>query len=115
MKCEVRVTANFEKAVKPLLKKYMSLKQDLIALETKLIGNPRTGTPLGKQVYKIRLSITSKGKGKSGGARVITYLEVEATFDEETTTVYLLTIYDKSKVSTISSKEINKLIKESKK
>jgi mRNA-degrading endonuclease RelE of RelBE toxin-antitoxin system len=114
MKCEVRTTDNFEKTAKPLLKKYKSLKQELIELEAKLVENPETGTPLGQQVYKIRLSIKSKGKGKSGGARVITYLEIEAALDEETTTVYLLTIYDKSKVSTISSKEINMLIKQRK-
>jgi len=37
MKCEVRTTDNFEKAAKPLLKKYNSLKQELQQLESELI------------------------------------------------------------------------------
>jgi mRNA-degrading endonuclease RelE of RelBE toxin-antitoxin system len=112
MKCEVRTTNNFEKAAKPLLKKYKSLKKELIGLEAELIANPKAGTSLGHNVYKIRLAIKSKGKGKSGSARVITYLELEAAVDDETMTIYLLTIYNKSKVNSISQQEINKLIEE---
>ena len=112
MKCEVRTTDNFERAAKPLLKKYKSLKKELQNLESELIVHPSLGTSLGHNVYKIRLAIKSKGKGKSGGARVVTYLELETTLDEETMTIYLLTIYDKSKVNSISQEEIKRLIKE---
>jgi len=112
MKCEVRTTDNFEKAAKPLLKKYRSLKQELTQLESELIAQPDSGTSLGHNVYKVRLAIRSKGKGKSGGARVITYLELETAVDEETMTVYMLTIYDKSKMDSISQQEINRLIEE---
>ena len=68
MKAEVRITRSFKKAVKPLLKKYSSLLGELAKLETELLANPKIGTPLGSNVYKIRLKIKSKGKGKSGGA-----------------------------------------------
>ena len=112
MKCEVRTTDNFEKAAKPLLKKYKSLSRELQELESEFLGRPDLGTSLGHNVYKIRLAIKSKGKGKSGGARVITYLEVETAIDEEAMTVYLLTIYDKSKVDSISKQEIDRLIEE---
>lgn len=77
-----------------------------------LIINPESGTSLGHNVYKIRLAIQSKGKGKHSGARVVTYVEVGTVIDEEMTTVFLLTIYDKSNMDSISQQEINKLIKE---
>jgi mRNA-degrading endonuclease RelE of RelBE toxin-antitoxin system len=69
----VRITKSFKTAVKPLLKKYPSLKNDLINLEKALIDEPRQGTSLGNNAYKIRLKIASKGK--SGGARVISLIE----------------------------------------
>lgn len=71
MKCDVRTTDNFERAAKPLLKKYKSLKQELQQLETALIADPESGTSLGHNVYKIRLAIKSKGKGKSGDRRSV--------------------------------------------
>ena len=64
-----------------------------------------TGEPLGKDCYKIRVAITSKGQGKSGGARVISFVRVVQN------TVYLLSIYDKSEEESISGKEIDKLLK----
>ena len=115
MKSEVRITKSFKKAVKPSIKKYASLLQELADLEAELLVNPRTGKLLGNDAYKIRLKIKSKGKGKSGGARVISYLEsevvgiVEAT--EEMTVVNLITIYDKAEKDTISDSELRELIK----
>lgn len=73
------------------------------------------GTPLGKDAFKIRLKITSKGQGKSGGARVITFLDssiigLVEQIDNEIITVYLLAIYDKSEVAAISDKELRDII-----
>jgi hypothetical protein len=65
---------------------------------------PETGTPLGNNTYKIRLAVQSKGKGKSGGTRVITYV---VTDDNE---VYLLTIFDKSEFDSISKKTLKTII-----
>ncbi|MCY7410186.1 MAG: type II toxin-antitoxin system RelE/ParE family toxin [Chitinophagales bacterium] len=58
------------------------------------------GTALGKNCFKIRMAITSKGRGKSGGARIITHVFVAGTI------IYLLSIYDKSDQENISEKEI---------
>ena len=66
--------------------------------------NPPLGTSLGNDIYKIRLAIGSKGKGKSGGARVITYLYVE------TDTVYLLTIYDKGEKEDLKPNQLKDMI-----
>lgn len=67
------------------------------------------GTDLGNRLRKIRLAITSKGKGKSGGARVITYT---ITVQEEGIEVTLLTIYDKSDRENVSDKELLDLLKQ---
>ena len=78
----------------------------MLSFEKLLQANPTQGTPIGNNAYKVRLGIKSKGKGKSGGARVITYV---LTDDGE---IYLLTIYDKSDLSTIDDKTLKSLIKE---
>ena len=112
----VKITKSFSSAVKPLLKKYHSLSNYLLRLEKELEVNPKVGTSLGHDIYKIRLKITSKGKGKSGGACVIFFVETtlisirEKTSAEEIT-VNLLTIYDKADVDNISDKELKDLIK----
>ena len=114
MKVTVNITSNFKKEAKQLLKKYASLKADLTNLENDLLNNPKLGTPLGNNAYKIRVKITSKGKGKSSGARVISYLETELVTSFEDingqTVVNLISIYDKSESATISDKELKALI-----
>lgn len=99
-------TDNFSREVKKLAKKHQSIKNDLIALGKALIENPTKGTHLGNGIYKIRMAIASKGKGKSGGARVISYV---ITNDED---IYLLSINDKSEQASISDDEIKELIKQ---
>ena len=54
------------------------------------------------------LAIASKGKGKSGGARVITYNVKEIADDEIVIT--LMTIYDKSDISNVSDAYIRSLV-----
>lgn len=90
-------------------KRYPSLKADLIALMQELEVDPAIGTDLGGGLRKIRLAITSKGKGKSGGARVITYTIIASV---EEGAVYLVSIYDKSDYSSVSVEKIRALQKE---
>jgi len=75
VKVTVNITKFFKTAPKPLLKKHHSLSKDLLNLEKELTKTPQLGTSLGHDAYKIRLKISSKGKGKSGGARVISFVE----------------------------------------
>ena len=93
----------FDKQTKRLTKKYPSLKNDLSELIKILEDAPAQGVALGNGFYKIRLSIESKGKGKSGGARVITYVKVIAF------TVYLSFIYDKSEKENMGAKELEQI------
>lgn len=111
----VRVSKSFKTAAKPLLKKYPSLRNDLLKLEAELLRTPKLGTALGHNIYKIRVKISSKGRGKSGGARVISLVEsaliAEVDMVGEHVTVNLLTIYDKSVAANISDRELKELIK----
>jgi mRNA-degrading endonuclease RelE of RelBE toxin-antitoxin system len=97
-------TNKFIKEAKRLIRKYPSLKSELVELNKTLADNPTVGTPLGNNAYKIRVAVKSKGKGKSGGARVITYLVTE---NKE---VYLLTIYDKAELNTIDDTTLKRII-----
>jgi len=105
MSYSVKTIHVFERQAKKLIKKYKSLHGELSSLIVSLKTDPSQGTSLGNNCYKIRLSVVSKGKGKSGGARVITYVVVNETI------VYLLSIYDKSQKDTISDSELSELLK----
>ncbi|MFN7689572.1 MAG: type II toxin-antitoxin system RelE/ParE family toxin [Bacteroidota bacterium] len=105
MSYKVKTLDIFENQAKRLIKKYVSLKSELFQLVSQLKEEPKHGTAIGKNCYKIRISISSKGKGKSGGARIITNIVIK---DE---TVYLLSIYDKSDKENLTDKELDELLK----
>jgi hypothetical protein len=104
MSYKVKTIPRFDKELKRLARKFPSLKMEFIALVDSLEKNAQQGVSLGNHCYKIRLSIASKGQGKSGGARVITCVRIIET------SVYLLTIFDKADRENISDKEIRKLV-----
>ena len=106
MSYDVIALKTFQKEAKRLVKKYPSLKKELADLIAELKLTPTIGTPLGSGVFKVRISIASKGKGKSGGGRVITFVKMSKT------RVYLLSIYDKSEEENISDQELESLPKE---
>ena len=106
MSYSVIVISQFEKELKRLAKKYPSLKTEYIELVQSLKEKPKQGSSIGNHCYKIRLSVASKGKGKSGGARVIINLTIAKKI------VYLLTIHDKSEKEDIPDKELVALVKQ---
>ena len=95
MKYRLKFQHTFEKEAKRLGKRYMSMKSDIASLSEELLANPHLGTDLGGGLRKIRMAITSKGKGKS----------------VEETEINLLYIYDKAERSSISKKEIEELLR----
>lgn len=113
MKVSIRYSASFLRDAKALKKKYRSLEADLQALLNGLLAEPRMGESLGLGCYKIRLSISSKGRGKSGSARVISHVETLASVEvvEEEVRVSLVAMYDKSDRATITKKELVELIR----
>lgn len=105
MKFNILSTPPFERELKKLSKKYPSVKSDLSALIPLLKNEPGIGKPLGNNCYKIRMAIASKNKGKSGGARIITYVKIVDAI------IYLLSIYDKADIDSITDNEIANRIK----
>jgi mRNA-degrading endonuclease RelE of RelBE toxin-antitoxin system len=102
----VRTTPRFELEFKRLLKKYPSLSNEYFKLIQFLESDPTQGISLGMGCYKLRLSIKSKGKGKSGGARVITRVKVTEK------SVTILSIYDKSEQESLPFAELKRIVSE---
>ena len=102
----IELTKSFKKAFKSLNKKYHSLDNDLETLLDSLEENPLQGNKLGRDYYKVRMAISSKNKGKSGGSRVITCVKI---VDE---TMFILSIYDKADQSTTKDKELDELLRD---
>ena len=96
---KVTLTPHFESRYKRFAKKFASLESEVDILIDNLIETPILGESLGAGLYKIRLAVKSKGKGKSGGFRVVSYLVTET---EDSSEIYLLTMYDKSEESSIN-------------
>ncbi|GAA4208518.1 hypothetical protein GCM10022289_32510 [Pedobacter jeongneungensis] len=105
MKFDVFTSSLFNKEFKKLCKKHKSAKSDIITFVENLKTNPIQGIPIGNECYKIRIAIASKGKGKSGGVRLITNVRV---INEK---IYLLSIYDKFERDSISNKELEDILK----
>jgi mRNA-degrading endonuclease RelE of RelBE toxin-antitoxin system len=106
MNYKIIATEDFERQLRRLSKKYSSITNDYAKFLEELLKNPEMGDKIGNDIRKVRMAITSKGKGKSGGARIITY---HILIDVINTKIYLLTIYDKSERGSISKKEIQNL------
>ena len=98
MNYSIESSASFDKEAKRLGKRYVSFKEDYLKLLDELSRNPQLGTDLGHGLRKVRMKITAKGKGKSGGARVITFTVVISQQDADK--------------ASISEKEIEQLLKQ---
>lgn len=109
MSYSIRVTSNFAKEAKRLAKKYPSFKKDYEEFKNSLQENPLLGDELTPGIRKIRLAIRSKGKGKSGGARVITF---NVLAEQQNGMVVLVLINDKSDFSTVDVNTVKELIRD---
>jgi mRNA-degrading endonuclease RelE of RelBE toxin-antitoxin system len=109
----VEISPEFKRDIKPLAKKYHTLKKSIEDLQKAIIENPYLGVSYGSNMYKVRLADESKGSGKSGGFRVL-YYHLEKT--KEGITILLTNIYDKSEIGTIKKadavKQLEDIIKE---
>ncbi len=106
MSFRVSPTPDFLRDIKYLAKRYPSIRMDVEAWGESLEADPHQGTPIGRSCYKVRLAVRSKGKGKSGGARVITCVVAVREV------VYLLAIYDKSEQASLSDGRLGQLLAE---
>ena len=103
----VTPTPYFISRAKRLMKKFATLEMSLLRLEQELLRNPTLGVSYGSNIYKVRLADVSKGKGKSGGFRIVTYLVKE---DVHSVEIFLITIFDKSEEATIKKEQVKKLV-----
>ena len=101
----VKISEDFRIAYKRLKKRQKSLESDFEQLLASLLQDPLQGVELEGGVRKVRLAITSKGRGKSGGARVI--IRVRIVADE----LQLLYIYDKSDFENINDAYLRDIMK----
>ena len=109
MSFEIQTTSYFDTEAKRLAKRHRSFIDDLEDFQKNLLKNPYQGTELSPGIRKIRLTIDAKGRGKSGGARVITFTYL---VDEKDGVVILLLLYDKTDASSIKINIVRKIIKD---
>lgn len=105
MSFEIIPTPNFRAEAKKLSKKYFSFKEDIRKVIEKLVKNPTEGNEVFKNCYKIRFQIKSKNKGKSGGGRLITFVLISEH------KVYLLSVFDKSEMESVTDQKIKEILK----
>ena len=110
MKVSFDYLDEFERGAKALRKRYPSFESDYDTFLNELEKNPYGGESLGHHTYKNRMAIASKGKGKSGGARVITY-NLQQVNDEEVL-ITLMSIYDKSDMENVSDAYLRSLVQQ---
>ena len=111
MSCNITVSVSddFAKEAKRLAKKYPSFKQDYKDFLLSIKNNPLQGDEITKNIYQIRMAIKAKGKGKSGGARVITF---NILTDIENGQVVFLLLYDKEDASTVKVNVVKQLVRD---
>ena len=109
MSFEIQTTSYFDNEAKRLAKRHRSFIDDLQDFQEELLKNPYQGTELSPGIRKIRLTINSKDRGKSGGARVITFTYL---VDEKDGVVILLLLYDKADASSIKMNVVREIIKD---
>ena len=111
MSCNITVSVSddFAKEAKRLAKKYPSFKQDYKEFLESIKNNPLQGDEITKNIRKIRMAIKAKGKGKSGGARVITF---NILTDIENGHVVFLLLYDKKDASTVKVNVVKQLVRD---
>jgi hypothetical protein len=109
MKRKIIALPHFDRRLKRLVKKFRTLSSEMAAFETSIEQYPKQGKDLGAGLYKIRLASKSKGTGKSGGFRVVTYY-IEQVGDDEI--IYLVTIYDKSEEDSVTKADLLAIVEE---
>jgi hypothetical protein len=108
MKVVVYTHPDFERRFKHYRKKYHSLVNDYRSFLESIKENPFQGVSLGNGIRKVRFGVASKGGGKSGGMRVITFTLNKV--NEDIYEITLLYIYDKSEMGNVSDKYIQYLL-----
>lgn len=106
---DVSVSDDFARQAKRFAKKYPSFKDDYKKILDSIKEKPLQGVEIAKNIRKIRMAIGSKGKGKSGGARIITF---NVLTDIQNGHVFFLLIYDKEEDSTVKVNVVKQMVRD---
>lgn len=109
MNFKIQTTSYFDAEAKRFGKRYRSFVDDLKSFRDSITEDPFQGTEIMPGIRKVRMSIETKGRGKSGGARVITFTYLVS---EESGNVILLLLYDKADASSVKSNVVKKIVKD---
>ena len=107
MSYRVVFTSSFKKSVKHLEKRFPRVKEDVrIAIQV-LLQEPKLGVviPGGGGIRKLRVRSSDQGRGKSGGYRLLYYVE-----DQQQQALYVLLLYAKSDRDDVTRKELHDLL-----
>ena len=108
MAVNVEFTPEFKRNVRTLSKKYRHIQEDVAPLIVELQNGGLPGDQVkgtGYTIFKVRVPNRDVRKGKSGGYRLIYYLQTKAN-------IILITIYSKSEQSDISATKIRQIVSE---
>ncbi|HAH56199.1 MAG TPA: addiction module toxin RelE [Flavobacterium sp.] len=108
MNYNIIISENFKKELKPLAKKFPSIKSDIQYLLDNIEKELALSTDLGGGFRKIKLKIKSKGKGSSGGGRIISHETIIAI--NETNLVFG-SIYNKTDFDSINISILKKTLR----
>lgn len=106
MPTTVNIPPEVQKKIKRLKRKYPAVTGEVRKLVVQLEDDDRPGDKIaevGYDVYKVRLPNPSAQRGKSGGFRVIYYVQLADH-------VILITIYSKTEQTDISSDKIRQVL-----
>lgn len=104
----VRYTEAFKRQLKRTSRKYRHTRTDIEPVIRSLEAGETPGNQIrgvGHPLYKVRVKNTDARRGKSGGYRIIYYLQ-------STDDVLLVTIYSKTEQSDIEAAQLKQILDE---
>ncbi|MFO7663364.1 MAG: type II toxin-antitoxin system RelE/ParE family toxin [Chloroflexota bacterium] len=104
---EIRFTPEFKRNLRALAKRYRHIRSDLEPVLNQLRNGEAPGDQIpgtGYTLYKVRIRNSDARRGKSGGYRIIYYIQTP-------TNVVLITLYSKSDQSDVSADEVRQIIR----
>jgi mRNA-degrading endonuclease RelE of RelBE toxin-antitoxin system len=104
---EIRFTPEFKRNLRALAKRYRHIRSDLEPILHQLQNGETPGDQIpgtGYTLYKVRVRNSDARRGKSGGYRIIYYIQTP-------TSVVLITLYSKSDQSDVSAEEVRQIIR----
>jgi mRNA-degrading endonuclease RelE of RelBE toxin-antitoxin system len=107
MSYNVILTGSFKRSVKQLARRFRHVKDDVRGAVQVLLQSPTLGVtiPGSAGIRKLRVRNTDLAKGKSGGYRLLYWVQ-----EQPTATIYLLLLYSKSDRDDVTRQDLQQLL-----